>query len=79
MFTNEQAEREYITNFLSEYGAPFSDHIWTITKGDEANRKHEPLDGTFQPESAVIHLIPKGGDWMDGQCYDVHGYKVYAD
>jgi len=75
-----QKKREYITGLLTTHGLPASGTIHIIREGDEANCKNEPLNTAFQPDSAVIHLIPKGSNnWLDGQCYDAQGYKVYAD
>ncbi len=75
-----QKKREYITDLLASIGSPPPGHIYTVQEG--ASRElitSTPLDPIFQPESAVVHLIPKGGEWMDGQCYDAQGYQVYAD
>lgn len=74
-----QQTREYITNFLTAHGMPDAGTIHVVYKGDDASFKSEPLDEVFHPESAVVLLIPKGGEYMDGQCYDRWGHKVYVD
>jgi hypothetical protein len=75
----EQSEREYVEGFLAMHGLPEPGTLYTVELGNDANYKKEAIDPVFQPASAVIHLIPRNGDWMDGQCFDKEGYKVYQD
>lgn len=74
-----QKRREYILDLLTNLGMPDPGTIHIVRKGDEANYQNEPLDDLFHPESATVLLIPKDGHYMDGQCYDRDGYKVYVD
>jgi hypothetical protein len=75
----EGVPSEYVLEFLAAAGLPDAGTIHVVEKGDGENYTNEPLDTAFHPESAVVHLIPKDGDWMDGQCYDKYGYPVYAE